>query len=56
MEKYGQGIYRILRVNCGWCVAKLTSAGRWHRVSNVYCFRGWAQYFARRTNLKVVNY
>jgi hypothetical protein len=54
---YGKGIYRILRVNGGWCVAKISAAGdRWHAVSNIYSYRGWAQNFARRMKLHVVNY
>ena len=55
--KYGEGIYRILRVNGGWCVARLTdSGGRWLRVSNLYMYRGWAQAFARRMKINVTNY
>lgn len=57
MLKYGQGIYRIIRDNGGWCVARLTdSNGRWHRISELYRFRGWAQNFARRMKLNVQNY
>ena len=56
MTHYGQGIYRIIRENGGWCVAKKSdSDARWHRVSNLYRFRGWAQAFARRMKLNVVN-
>ena len=55
--RYGEGFYKILRVNGGWCVARLTdSGGRWHIVSNLYVYRGWAQNFARRLKLNVVNY
>lgn len=57
MLKYGQGIYRIIREQGGWCVAKKnTPDERWHRVSNLYRFRGWAQAFARRMKLQVQNY
>jgi hypothetical protein len=61
MEKYGQGIYKIIRDVGGWCVAKQSGVRedgtpRYHRVSNLYSFRGWAQNFARRMRLKVVNY
>jgi len=57
MPKYGQGIYRIFKESGGWCVARLTEAdGRWHRVSDLYRFRGWAQNFARRMKLNVTNY
>ena len=57
MPKYGEGFYMIIREPGGWCVARQTSAdGRWHRVSDVYRFRGWAQNFARRMRLRVVNY
>lgn len=57
MQKYGEGIYRIIRENCGWSVAKKNASDdRWHRVSNLYRFRGWAQAFARRMKLNVVNY
>ena len=56
-RKYGEGIYKILRVNGGWCVARLTdSAKEWHRISNLYSYRGWAQAFARRMKISVVNY
>lgn len=55
--RYGQGIYRIMRDNGGWCVVHLTdSDGRWRRISNLYVYRGWAQAFARRRGLKVQNY
>lgn len=59
--KYGEGIYRIIREVGGWCVAKLVShhddgTPVWHRVSNLYSYRGWAQAFARRRKLKVQNY
>lgn len=55
--KYGQGIYKIIHERGGWCVAKLSSSdGLLHRVSNLYRFRGWAQAFARRRKLNVVNY
>lgn len=57
MLKYGQGIYRIIREHGGWCVAKKSdSDARWHRVSNLYVYRGWAQAFARRMKLNVQNY
>lgn len=56
--KYGEGIYRITRDVRGWCVAKWS--GRigepWHRVSNFYSYRGWAQAYARRMKLNVQNY
>ena len=52
MEKYGTGIYRIVKDDGGWCVAKKREAGgRWLRVSNFYRFRGWAENFARRMHL-----
>lgn len=56
--KYGQGIYRIIREVGGWCVAKKDSPDDvcWQRVSNLYSYRGWAQNFARRMKLNVVNY
>ena len=51
------GIYKIFHERGGWSVAKLSdTAGRWHRVSNLYRYRGWAQAFARRMGLTVVNY
>lgn len=54
---YGKGIYRIILEQGGWCVARLTdSEGIWHKVSDCYRFRGWAQNFARRMKLNVVNY
>ena len=57
MEKYGEGIYRIIRDNGGWCVAKKSDPdARWHRISELYRFRGWAQNFARRMKLNVQNY
>lgn len=57
MQKYGEGIYRIVRENGGWSVAKKNASDdRWHRVSNLYRFRGWAQAYARRMKLNVVNY
>lgn len=50
-------IYKIIRERGGWCVACLTrSDGHWHRVSNVYEFRGWAQAFCRRMKITAVNY
>lgn len=56
IRKYGEGIYKIIHDPKGWCVARLESAGHWHRVSNLYTFRGWAQAFARRRKLNVINY
>jgi len=57
MNKYGEGIYKIIRERGGWCVARLTdSTGRWHRVSNLYSYRGWAQAYARRMKINVINY
>lgn len=50
-------IYKITKEPRGWCVAVLKdSDGYWHRVSNFYRFRGWAQNFARRMKLDVINY
>lgn len=50
-------IYKITKEPRGWCVAVLKdSDGYWHRVSNFYRFRGWAQNFARRMKLNVINY
>lgn len=61
--KYGEGIYRIIRAYGGWCVAKIVGHHDngepvYHRVSELYCYRGWAQNFARRMCLKdkVENY
>lgn len=59
--KYGQGIYKIIRDNAGWCVAKqigLAENGQmlYHRVSNSYVYRGWAQAWSRRRKIHVVNY
>ena len=61
MEKYGQGVYRIIHAVGGWCVAKLAGRGEngqpiWHAISNKYLYRGWAQAFARRRKLHVQNY
>lgn len=57
MTKYGNGVYRILKTNAGWCVAKLNEySGRWLQVSNTYAYRGWAQNYARRMKLVVSNY
>jgi len=54
---YGQGIFRIIHDERGWCVAKRTdSNGYWQRVSEFYKYRGWAQAFARRRKLNVQNY
>lgn len=54
--RYGEGIYRIIHDPRGWCVAKLVSAGSWHRVSNFYVYRGWAQAWSRRMKIPVQNY
>lgn len=59
--KYGEGIYRIVRDYGGWCVARLAGHYEngqpvWRRISNLYTYRGWAQAFARRMKLNVVNY
>jgi len=55
--EYGKGFYKIIHDAGGWCVARKTSEdGRWHRISNLYTYRGWAQAFARRRGLKVMNY
>ena len=59
--KYGEGIYRIVRLYGGWCVARLAGryedgSPRWRAVSNLYVYRGWAQNYARRTRLPVQNY
>lgn len=48
-------IHKILHERGGWCVAK-KMGDRWHRVSNLYRFRGWAQAFARRMKIDVVNH
>ena len=61
MRKYGEGVYHIIHERCGWCVARLVGhydngAPIWHRVSNLYVYRGWAQAFARRMKLNVQNY
>lgn len=58
---YGEGIHRIIRERRGWCVARLSGryddgTPRWHRVSNLYTFRGWAQAWARRMKINVQNY
>lgn len=50
-------VYKIMHEQRGWCVAvRNDSDGYWHRVSNLYRFRGWAQNFARRMKLNVINY
>lgn len=59
--KYGEGIYRIVHETAGWCVAKVIGHyenGKpiYHRVSNLYSYRGWAQAFARRRKLNIQNY
>lgn len=56
-----QGIYRIIHERCGWCVAKFVGVAEngeqiWHRVSNLYMYRGWAQAFVRRRKIPVQNY
>ena len=54
MQRYGTGIYRVVRDDGGWCVARLNEAGgRWHRISEFYRFKGWAYNFARRMHLNV---
>lgn len=55
------GSYHIMRERAGWCVARFVGYGadgelRFRRVSNSYKFRGWAQAFARRMNIRVHNY
>jgi len=59
--KYGEGIYRIIHAAGGWCVAKLVGHHEngspiWHRVSNSYVYRGWAQAWSRRMKIRVENY
>lgn len=54
--RYGEGVYRIIHDTRGWCVAKLVNSECWHRVSNFYAYRGWAQNYARRMKLRVGNY
>ncbi len=49
------GIYRNIHDVRGWCVARWTGYV-WHRVSNFYMYRGWAQNFARRMGIRVENY
>lgn len=61
MTKYGEGVYKIVHDVRGWCVAKMSGRNddgsvRWHRVSNLYVYRGWAQAYARRMKLSVTNY
>lgn len=61
MAKYGEGVYRIIHEVGGWCVAKLVGHSEtgnpvWHCVSNKYLHRGWAQAWARRMKINVVNY
>lgn len=55
-------LHYIIRAHGGWCVAKpaadLGANGEriWHRVSNLYRFRGWAENFARRMKIPTQNY
>lgn len=56
-----QGVYKIVDGHLGWCVCRLAGINengteRWHRVSNSYAYRGWAQAWARRMKIRVVNY
>ena len=44
-----------------WCVGRLLTTEPdgtqiFQRVSNLYCFRGWAQAFCRRMKIKPLNY
>lgn len=54
-------VYKIVHDPGGWCVAYFAGLyengeSRWHRVSNLYMYRGWAQAFSRRMGIKVINY
>ena len=56
--KYGQGIYKILRKGSFWFVGRLLTADAdgtpvYQRISELYCYRGWALNFARRMRLTV---
>lgn len=56
-----EGVFRIIRTNGGWCVAKLSGRyddgrPRWRMISNLYMYRGWAQAFVRRLKVPVQNY
>lgn len=56
--KYGKGLYKILRKGGFWYVGKLMTADTdgtpvYQRVSELYCYRGWALNFARRFKLNV---
>lgn len=54
MPTYGKGIYKALKhANGFWYVGRLLTADTdgvpvYQRVSNLYCYRGWALNFARR--------
>ena len=56
--KYGQGLYKILKGGGFWYVGRLCHADNdgtpvYQRISNLYCFKGWAENFARRFKLAV---
>lgn len=55
------GTFMILREKGFWCVGRLLTTNPdgtniYQRVSNLYCFRGWAQAFCRRMKIKPLNY
>lgn len=56
--KYGQGLYKILKKGGFWYVGKLCASDSdgvpvYQRISNLYCFKGWAENYARRFKLSI---
>lgn len=57
-RNHGEGLYKILRQKGFWYVGRLLTADTdgtpvYQRVSNLYCFRGWAENYARRFKLNI---
>lgn len=57
--KHGEGIYKVLKHASGfWYVGRLLTADTdmvpvYQRVSELYCYRGWALNFARRMQIRL---
>ncbi len=56
--KYGEGIHRICQKGGFWYVGRFIGSDEndvpvYQQISNLYCFRGWAENFARRMKLKI---
>lgn len=56
--KYGQGLYKILKKGGFWFVGRFDGSDEdgtpiYRQISNLYCYKGWAENYARRFRLTI---